>query len=448
MHLPIFLVEFFTSLKNQENESLKRTFEGDFSSVGEFTILCQKFIENDEALIKQVLPKFKEYLESETHQNLLLSVKKDAIKKELDALYQMLGDNPSVFYESQIEHSKKELSKLSISSLRETAGFIFDETISKIETVKNNPNILTSNNYFYTHALKILYEKFNSDVADDIKYKKPQKEENKLYRYYQSLDIDLKCTDCQFNKYDLLSVSSSDEIIVGLPSRIFDKKNNAQFLVDIPEHLLNIFMSLLNSSIIKKISFLVDSEVVFETNKQYFILLGSYQPNSPVTFPDFRRDNRDRAVERHIIKTPENINTFPAYISVGRFIENTDSAWYFIDNYNIYLEEIIGDFKILDDCVVTQLVHIEYYTADKTIYLSHVDHEYIFYSYDEFDIRQKDFSQKGSARKRIKTFKIDSSDIPMITDGNVLVLNTILDSYFKKPYLLNGFIREIISKKG
>jgi hypothetical protein len=315
MHLPIFLFEFFTSLKNQENESLKRTFEGDFSGVGEFTILSQKFIENDEVLIKQVLPKFIEYLESETHQNLLLSAKKDAIKKEVDVLYQKLEENPGMFYERQIEQSEKELSKLSISSLKETADSIFNKIIRKIETVKNNQNTLTSDNYFYTYALKILYEKFNSDVAEDKKHKKIQKEENKLYRYYQSLGIDLKCTDCQFNKYDLLSVSSSDEIITGLPSRVFDKKNNAQFIVDAPEHLLNIFRSLLNSSIIKKISFLVDSEVVFETNEQYFILLGSHQSNSPVTLPDFLSDNRDRSVERHIIKKPENINTFPAYIS-------------------------------------------------------------------------------------------------------------------------------------
>lgn len=112
----------------------------------------------------------------------------------------------------------------------------------------------------------------------------------------------------------------------------------------------------------------------------------------------------------------------------------------------VYLEEIINDAKVLDDCVVTQLIHIEYYTNNSEIYISHIDHEYIFYSYDEFDIRQKDFSQKGSARKRIKTFKIDDSGMPLIAGGNILLLNTILECYFVKPYLLNGFIRELMVK--
>lgn len=444
MHLPTFIFEFFISLNNQENKSLKRIFEGNFSDIKRFTVLTQKFVENDETLIKKILPDFVEYLKDKAHQNFLLSIKKENIKKELNVLYQNLEKYPGPFYERLIEHKEKELSILSISSLKHASSSIFDEFLSENENIRINQNTLTSDNYFYTNALDILYKKFNSDRAANKKYKKANKDN--LYKYYKSLDINLKETDPQFNKYDLLSINSSDEIISGLPSRVFDKKNNVQFMIDIPEHLLNIFKSLIDASVIKNISFLVNSEVIFETNEQYFILLGNHQSEKPITLTDFLNDNRDSSVTKHIIKEPESRDVFPAYISAGRFVENNDSAWYFIDNSNICLEEIVNDVKMLDDCVVTQLIHIMYYTASNKIYLSHIDHEYIFYSYDEFDKRQKNFYQKGSARKRIKTFKIDNSDIPLITSENILLLNTILECYFIKPYLLNSFIRDITGK--
>lgn len=447
MQLPRFIIEFFTSLNEQENESLKRTFEGDFSDVGGFTTLCQKFIDNDAVLINDILPLFINYLESDVNRKCLLNAKKDLVNNELIALYQKLESHPGPFYEYQIEHNEKLLSTLSMSSLRDSATSIFDEILSEIEAVKTTPNRLNSENYFYVSALGILYEKYKFDSAADNKYKKTNKEENKLYRYYKSLDIDIKKEDRQFNKYDLLSIDSSEQILVGLPSRVLDKENNAQFLVDIPERLLNIFKSLIDLSVIKQIAFLVESEVVFETSDQYFILLGNQESEKAVTLKEFLDDSRDKSATRQIIKHPERDDVFPAYTSAGRFIENNDSSWYFVDKSNIYLEEMVDDAEVLDDCVVTQLVHIEYYVESCKLYISHIDHEYIFYSYDEFDERQKDFSQKGSARKRIKTFKIDGSRIPLVTDDGVLPLNTILDCYFVKPYLLNGFIRELITTK-
>ena len=448
MYLPIIIIDFFNSLNDEEMASLKKIFEGDFSDAGGFTILTQKFVENDETLIECILPCFIEYLETYENQNKLLIIKKEEINKEVSFLYQKLEKNPCLSYELQIEHKEKELMKLSMSSLKEASICIFDEIVSKMEIIKNNPKTLTADNYYYITVLDILYKDFNASVALDKKYKKPLKKENKLYKYFKSLDIDIKDADGQFNKYDLLSVSSSDDIVIGLPSRIFDPTNNAQFMVDLPEQLLEVFKSLLNSSEIKKISFLVESEVVFETNEQYFILFGNHQPESPITLSAFVNDNRDKDATREIIKKPESINIFPAYISAGRFVENNDSAWYFIDNSNIYLEEILDDTEVLDDCVVTQLIHIEYYTESDKIYISHIDHEYIFYSYDEFDQRLKDFSQKGSARKRIKTFKVDESKVPLIPENKVLLLNTILECLFTKPYLFNGFIRELINKNG
>lgn len=446
MKIPLYLVDFFQSLKAEENISLKKTFEGDFSDVGNFTILTEKYIENNEVLFGEIIPKFITTMKTREINLHILELQKEKITTELNCLYKKIENTSIKFYEIQINHYLNRLSKLSISTLKDEADSIFDEMIFLILPEDKKSSNQTKDNYFYIFCLTIIYEKFKSDIEKSEKYSTPKKTENKLYKYYRSLDVDLKESDKQFAKYDLLSISDSEQIICGLPSRIFDKENNSQFLIDIPMVLLEMFASLLKSKAIKNISFLVESEVVFQTSSQYFILLGNEQPKSLVFSSDFLDDVRDKQAIKEVFKEADTL-TFPPHVLAGRFYDNNnDSAWYYIDNRNIYLEEIPKDLELLDDCVVTQLIHIEYFVRDDKIIMSHVDHEYIFYSYDEFDNRLKDFSQKGSARKRIKTFKIDNSEIPLTTEDNILVLNTICEYLFKKPYLFNGFVREITGK--
>jgi hypothetical protein len=439
-----YLIDFFGSLKEEENITLKKTFEGDFSDVGKFTLLTEKYLENDEALFTEVIPKFRTALAKNEIEDAILEAQKEKIKTEIDLLYKELEITPSSFYEIQINYNEAKLSKLSMHSLEEEANSIFDELVSGILQANQKTNNQTKINYFYSFCINILYRKFKSDIVNEEKYNATQKTESKIYKYYRSLDIDLKEADRQFLKYDLLSISRSNQIISGLPSRIYDSKNNSQFLVDIPSVLLDIFAALLNSEVIKSISFLVGCEVVFQTSQQIHILFGNEQPKNPLYLSDFVGDTRDHQAQREVVKEADAKNVFPEHVSAGRFYDiNNNSAWYFIDNRNIYLEEIPSSAEILDDCVVTHLIHIEYFVRNGEMFLSHIDHEYIFYSYDEFDKRQEDFSQKGSARKRIKTFKIDNSEIPLITEGNILFLNTVLEYTFERPYLFNGFIREI-----
>ena len=394
--------------------------------------------------MKEIIPKFSASIEIEEVKESILKAEKEQLKGKLDHLYKELERDPSPFYEIQIQHEEGRLSKLSMFSLREEANQIFDEIIRGMLREDEAPNNPARENYICTSFLKILYEEFKRDAAKARKYHATPKSANKLYKYYKSLDVDLDKVDRQFSKYDLLSISRPEQIISGLPNRIFDDVRNAQFLVDIPETLLKVFAALLSSDAIRRISFLVQSEVVFETSANYFILLGNEESESPVLLADFLNDSRGDQATRDVIKKDSAQTTFPPQMSAGRSYDKSgDSAWYFIDDPNIYLEEIPNDPLILDDWVVTRLIHIEYFVRDGRILLSHVDHEYIFYSYEEFDRRLEDFSQKGNARKRIKTFKIDDSEIPLVGEDGVLVLNTMLGSLFEKPYLFNEFLREI-----
>ncbi|WP_412055168.1 hypothetical protein [Aeromonas sp. XH] len=89
---------------------------------------------------------------------------------------------------------------------------------------------------------------------------------------------------------------------------------------------------------------------------------------------------------------------------------------------------------------------IEYYldNADSKYYIKHIDHEYIFYTMEEFIKRQYDHKQKGQAYSRIKTFKIDESKIPLISSNCQMFVYMVLKSYFSNGELIDEYFSEII----
>ena len=60
--------------------------------------------------------------------------------------------------------------------------------------------------------------------------------------------------------------------------------------------------------------------------------------------------------------------------------------------------------------MVTQLVHLEYYSEANNYFIRHIDHEYIVYSLNEYEERLKNNKTKG--RGKVKTFKVNKSKIP------------------------------------
>ena len=72
-----------------------------------------------------------------------------------------------------------------------------------------------------------------------------------------------------------------------------------------------------------------------------------------------------------------------------------------------------------------------------------MDHEYIFYSLEEYVKRLSDIKQKGNILKRIKTFKIDNSKIPFILEDGMNVLLFFLNEYFKSEKLLLEYFQKI-----
>lgn len=92
-------------------------------------------------------------------------------------------------------------------------------------------------------------------------------------------------------------------------------------------------------------------------------------------------------------------------------------------------------------------------------FITHLDHEYVFYTIDEYENRMSSATQKGTAKTRMKSFKIDNSRIPFDyrcevlrkdENGNDLpqkdeqFLCYVLESYFKHKDLLKEYFQNIL----
>ncbi len=113
-----------------------------------------------------------------------------------------------------------------------------------------------------------------------------------------------------------------------------------------------------------------------------------------------------------------------------------------INKKSLTFEELMEDFEVAGDDVVTQVIHLEYQSEGHNYFINHLDHEFILYELDNYQKRLNDATIKG--HKKIKTFKIDNSKIPFDInfDGDLFLLQ-VLYSYFKNDDLIREYFEKI-----
>lgn len=260
-----------------------------------------------------------------------------------------------------------------------------------------------------------------------------------LKEMYQQIDIDLM-QDKNFQKYNLKTLEPTvmniccnkdnqkliDKRIVEKFGKHFSILYNHRLLLSCLNHLF------FHENMIGELSFRVDSII----DKALWIL-----------------DEFDFGSKLKV-----DICTLP---QVSRFydLENPkDNLWIFHDKQKnqISFEELCDDFELFNDDVVTQLVHLEYAIIDNEYYITHIDHEYIIYTFDEYENRLSDNSQKGY--KKVKTFKVDNAQIPFFyqythfqncyetrtrKEQKDYFLFIVLDSFFKHKELIKEYFEDI-----
>ena len=231
--------------------------------------------------------------------------------------------------------------------------------------------------------------------------------------------------DVQYCKYSLVSICPSWLRYNTSEVYIYDLRINKNFkLLHVPVELLIFLIGIVEKGYINELAVRPDSNSFQDGEIRISTLNEEVQFGKIFSFDEFRK-----------IKITKLYST-----------NLNDSLWIAIDDYNITFEELINDFDITDNNeIVTQVVHMEYKCIDDNVEITHIDHEFIYYDFDEFEKRTQNYRQKGRARKREKTFKIDKSSIPFVLEDNYSLVYTILKSYFKNGELIDEYFMEVIN---
>lgn len=241
----------------------------------------------------------------------------------------------------------------------------------------------------------------------------------------------------QFQKYGIVSIDNERELLTIDPPRIYDRFINKTFFTkNVPLHLLKQISKMITGGIVKDFSVRLINEPGYEGKMVCDYLAEALEFGKVFDFVSLG----DYSVSR----------------LYGEKYENC--MWVVIDTNNITFEELCEDFEVHDNTIVTQVIHLQYIRIDEEVFITHMDHEYVFYTVEEYEKRLVDVTQKGKAKARMKSFKIDHSRIPFNyrceiqrkdMNGNDLPIEReqflcyVLESYFKHKELLKEYFEKI-----
>ncbi|MBK5374375.1 hypothetical protein JFT81_06990 [Pseudomonas sp. TH43] len=446
MKLPTALASYFDALNEERLQISLRRLEGDFSCEGGTSdLITDCFLDNDATLFEKAIPWLQEAVKEAAFMDSILRSERKRLGEELERLH----IHP-IYNCREIEIRKRELDDMCLESLQERALRSYDDFCSTLVAAKDFTTRQCKKNFFLTSVLRILYEAHCTEERERRRYMREPQRSTQLYQYYKAADVDLLETDAQYSKYHLYSATENTELLIGIPNRIFDPQRPLQlFIENTPEHVLWLFERLRNEGLIKDLALLASNDVLIETDKHIFVTLGYEIVTVPLTMHNLPRQP-DGAVLRTVLRKSSSPNDRTAVSpSVSFFYgpDSEDKIWCSITADSMTFEEIAHVPELLEDCAVTRMIHLEYFIDGGRLFVSHIDHEFIFYTHEEFDLRADDFSQKGNARKRLKTFKIDRSAIPFILDDGTFFVHTLIDACFERPYLLMDFLLDMLDQR-
>lgn len=256
---------------------------------------------------------------------------------------------------------------------------------------------------------------------------------NLKYQYYeQDMNIDvfsLENTNAIYDKYFEKGSAYKDWGLIPVdtermlysnddPPRIYDNVFDKTIFLKIKRPLAMVLNDLIKQKYITQIAFRPDDFYVYDGKNHRSILA--------------------EAVETGRIFSMD-IDSLPI-LSKLYSKKYEDSLWVIHNGCNLTFEELCEDIRIEGDAVVTQMIHMQINGNN----ITHLDHEYIFYDVDEYIKRMRDYSVKGNARKRIKTFKIDQSRIPLDYLCDMLKIDNQRPEKIKVPFIyfvLNAYFK-------
>lgn len=305
------------------------------------------------------------------------------------------------------------------------------------EWIENNCAWIQSDvaNLSYPEIKVLLYLYYAFDNYDSIRKNRFNSDVSNLVATYKNTFN----KQSQFGKYGIVPIDQHRTLLPIYPPRIYDCSIDKTFFTkNIPLHLLKKLSDMMSKRMVNNLAVRLLNEPGYEGNMSCEYLAEALERGEQFDF----------------------VNLGNYSVSKLYSTKYEDCLWVVIDPGNITFEELCEDFENFEDMVVTQVVHLQYENLEDEFFITHLDHEYIFYTIDEYNKRMLDVTQKGTARQRMKSFKIDNSKIPFDfrceifrkdENGNDLPVEKeqflcyVLECYFKHKDLLNEYFHKIVS---
>lgn len=283
---------------------------------------------------------------------------------------------------------------------------------------RNEPEKILS--FVYLNLMHYFFEKDNQ--PDDFSLENTnilyqnQFEKSSIYKEWGLVPVD---SQRKFFSYDD-------------PVRIYDKSLDKTIFLKIQRPLAMIFSELINCNYITDIAFRSDDFYIYDGENHLSVIMEAVETGRVFSL---------------------NIKSLPK-LSKLYSKQYEDSLWIIHDGNDLTFEELCENMHVEKDAISTQMIHMQI----EGNCITHLDHEYIFYDLDDYEKRLSNYRIKGQAQKRIKTFKIDRSRIPLNYPCNVLQIDEngrektvvpfiyfVLNTYFEHKDLLSEYFRKILS---
>lgn len=431
------------------NEELKRKLKKiydyenniDFDSFGKDYVPYRPSIRE---IDKECIEYIKTKIDNVELKRLVLYLKKEEIKnsikeheygieKEVNKLKilrkEILENDEFIAEEKKIKNWNEEVHNKPIKELKNLYKEINQENIYKFIIEKYNENIesykltekitkvFNQEDYLYVSILELLLKKI---YKEEEPYYEINEKNNRLKETYEFID-----EDEQYKKYGLLKLNNNRNLekpMLNSPPYYIHDNRKGYIVLDsrIPDEALIKLYCLKQDNLITDLSLRANYYKRIQENRRILI----YEERAFGKYFSF--ENLKNLIPTKLYSTITN-----------------NSLWINIKNKSITFEELLDDFEIENEreFIKTQVIHCEYFEDKEKFYISHIDHEYIFYSFDEYEERVKDIEQKGNIKKKLKTFKVDNSRIPFIIDNENILL-FFLNQYFKSKDLLLEYFQK------
>ena len=287
--------------------------------------------------------------------------------------------------------------------------------IGAIKELQNKTAVIVNNNYAKSYGILLRGLEIERNEVSNILFKFPY-DRSPLIKLYKSKGINLEDED-EFSSYQLVELNNDREPF-DLSPRIFDNKNKITIYLNLPSFDLYSFLIELKKEFNFDLALRPNFTLVFDGIDNKVLITEALEYGKLFSFSN---------LGSNLITKLYDVNNDHLWVKIQKDEENERMN-------DITFEEIIFNYKTFENAVVTSVYHMQVNIEENII--SHLDHEYILYTMDEYIERQQNPSVKGTYQKRVKTFKIDNGNIPFDIDN---ILYPILILGFENKALVQEY---------